>query len=63
VELNPAGDITRIYDKVAQRELLVPSAVASQLRAFEDRPLNWDAWDIDIFYEDKLFLAEPAGEI
>ncbi len=63
VELNPAGDITRIFDKVAGREVLPTGAVANQLQAFEDIPLNWDAWDIDIFYDDKMWLAEPADSI
>jgi alpha-mannosidase len=63
VELNAAGDVTRIYDKVAGREALPPGAVANQLQAFEDRPLNWDAWDIDVFYDDKLWLAEPADAV
>jgi alpha-mannosidase len=63
VELNAAGDITRIYDKVVQREVLAPGAVANQFQAFEDRPLNWDAWDIDIFYDDRRFLAAPAESI
>ncbi len=63
VELNEAGDISRIYDKIAQREVLPEGAVANQFQAFEDRPLDWDAWDIDIFYEDTLFLAEPAESI
>jgi alpha-mannosidase len=31
--------------------------------AFEDRPLEWDAWDIDIFYDDKVYYAEPAASI
>jgi alpha-mannosidase len=60
VELNAAGDITRIYHKPTRREVLPAGALANQLQAFEDRPLAWDAWDVDIFYEDKLFLAEPA---
>jgi alpha-mannosidase len=63
VELNSAGDITRIYDKRAERELLPVGAIANQWQAFEDRPLMWDAWDIDIFYDDKMFLAEPATSI
>jgi alpha-mannosidase len=63
VELNAAGDITRIYDKTEGREVLAPGAVANQFQAFEDRPVNWDAWDIDIFYDDKRFLAEPADAI
>ncbi|MDQ2806151.1 MAG: alpha-mannosidase, partial [Chloroflexota bacterium] len=63
VEIDAAGDITRIYDKRAAREVLPPGAVANQFQAFEDRPLNWDAWDIDIFYDDKQFLAAPAESI
>ena len=63
VELNKSGDITRIYDKEAEREVLPEGAIANQWIAFEDRPLNWDAWDIDIFYEDKSWLAEPALSI
>ncbi len=63
LELNPQGDITRIYDKTSTREVLPPGALANQLQAFEDRPLEWDAWDVDIFYEDKMFLVEPAESI
>ena len=60
VELNAAGDITRIFDKTNAREVLPAGAVANQLQAFEDRPKNWDAWDVDVFYDDKQWLAEPA---
>jgi alpha-mannosidase len=37
--------------------------VANQFQAFEDRPLNWDAWDVDIFYDDKMWASEPASSI
>lgn len=60
VELNDAGDITRLYDKEHQRELLLPGAVANQFMAFEDRPGFWDAWDIEIHYDDRMWLAEPV---
>ncbi|MBU0510994.1 MAG: alpha-mannosidase, partial [Chloroflexi bacterium] len=62
-ELNEAGDITRIFDKIAAREVLPPGAIANQFQAFEDMPLSWDAWDIDIFYDDKMWLAEPATSV
>jgi alpha-mannosidase len=61
VELNADGDITRIYDKVNGREVLPAGAIANQFQAFEDRPLNWDAWDVDIYLSDKCWLAEPAS--
>jgi alpha-mannosidase len=63
VELNTAGDITRLYDKAARREVLPPGAVANQWQAFEDRPMDFDAWDIDIYYDDKMWLADPATSI
>ncbi|MBP6472876.1 MAG: alpha-mannosidase [Chloroflexi bacterium] len=63
VEFNAAGDITRMFDKSSQREVLPLGAIANQWQAFDDRPLNWDAWDIDIYYDDKLYLAEAADSI
>lgn len=63
VELNADGDITRIYDKVNACEVLPAGAVANQFQAHEDRPLNWEAWDVDIFLRDKMWLAEPATSI
>ncbi len=63
VELDTAGDIVRIYDKLNDREVLPPGAIANQFQAFEDRPINPDAWDIDIFYDDRLWLAEPAESV
>ncbi len=52
-ELDASGDITRIYDKQADREVMRPETIGNTLLAFEDRPMNFDAWDIDIFYEDR----------
>lgn len=63
VELNADGDITRIFDKQANREVLAPNSLANQFQAFEDRPSHWDAWDIEIFYDDKMWPAEPASSI
>jgi alpha-mannosidase len=63
IELDASGDITRIYDKVAQREALPQGAIANQFQAFEDRPICWDAWDVDIFYDDKMWTADPATSI
>ena len=63
IELNSEGDITRIYDKVNVREVLPDGAVVGQFQAFGDRPLQWDAWDVFIYYESTMWLAEPATSI
>jgi alpha-mannosidase len=63
VEFSPAGDLIRIYDKANDREVLSPGALANQFQAFEDRPRKYDAWDVEIFYDDKQWLAAPAESI
>jgi alpha-mannosidase len=63
VEINRAGDIVRIFDKANGREVLPDGGIAGQFQAFEDRPMNWDAWDVDIFFDDKMWHAEPAQSI
>ncbi len=63
VEFNSNGDITRIFDKKNNRKVLAPNSIANQFQAFEDRPKSWDAWDVDIFYDDKMWLAEPANSV
>ncbi len=63
VEINLSGDITRIFDKQADREVLPAGTMANTLQAFEDRPMNFDAWDIDIFYEDRTEKVEGVESI
>jgi alpha-mannosidase len=63
VEFDDNGDITRIYDKLHRRDVLATGAIGNQLQAFEDRPMDWDAWDIDIYYDDKMWTSEPAESV
>ena len=53
VEIGPHGMVDRIYDKEVGREVLKPGTNGNRLELFEDRPISWDAWDIDIFFEDR----------
>lgn len=55
LHLNAHGNIIRLYDKRAGRDVLAAGQVGNQLIAYEDRPLNFDAWDIDLFYEEKPY--------
>ncbi|MDJ0755022.1 MAG: alpha-mannosidase [Ardenticatenaceae bacterium] len=57
------GDLTQLFDKEAGRNVLPDGEIGNRFQAFEDRPLNWDAWDIDIFYDDKEWTAEPAHSL
>lgn len=53
VSLSKEGQITGVFDKRAGTNALQPGEIGNQLIAFEDRPICWDAWDIDPSYEDR----------
>jgi alpha-mannosidase len=46
------GNIARIWDEIAQREVLAPEG-GNQLQAFADGGQYWDAWNIDPEYAQK----------
>lgn len=52
--LNDYGQLTRLYDKQEEREVLAHGERGNVLQVFEDKPLDNDAWDIDIFYQQKM---------
>ncbi len=54
VVYNEYGQISRLYDRRADREVIPNGQRANVLQIFEDKPLNNDAWDIDIFYQQKM---------
>lgn len=54
MELNEAGQFIRIYDKENEREIIASGERANVLQVFEDKPFDYDAWNIDIFYQEKM---------
>lgn len=60
LRLDEQARIASLYDKRAEREVFVPGEVGNQLIAFEDRPLNFDAWDINIYYADKPYPIDDV---
>ena len=51
-EFDSKGALISAYDKEIGKEFLIDSG--NILSLYEDRPNNWDAWDIDFFYRDAL---------
>ena len=54
VTLNDRGQLTSVFDKDVEREVLAPGARGNSFQAFEDKPMNFDAWDIDLYYQEKM---------
>lgn len=48
------GHIVSLYDKKHKRSVLKEGEKGNVIQVFEDKPLFWDAWDIDIFYQQKM---------
>ncbi|MCR8642523.1 alpha-mannosidase [Paenibacillus sp. N1-5-1-14] len=51
---NEQGQLTRIYDREEAREVLAAGSRGNVFQIFEDKPLAHEAWDIDIFYQEKM---------
>ena len=51
--LNDMGEISSLFDKEAGR--MVNKGNLNELRAFEDKPMQFDAWDIDVYYKEKPY--------
>ena len=60
VSFNDSGFFTSIYDKEAGRELLKAGKLGNVLKAYEDKPMNYDNWDIDIYYTEKSWLVDDV---
>ena len=54
ITLNEVGQMTSLWDKRASRDVLAPGARGNVLQAFEDKPMKFDAWDLELFYQDKM---------
>ncbi|WP_322907473.1 alpha-mannosidase [Paenibacillus campi] len=54
LEWNASGQLTRVTDLQYEREVLAAGERGNVLQLFEDKPMNFDAWDIDIFYQDRM---------
>ncbi len=54
VTLNECGQLASVFDKRNAREVLAPGARGNVFQAFEDKPMNFDAWDIDLYYLEKM---------
>jgi alpha-mannosidase len=54
------GSITSLVDLAAEREVIAKGGKANQLVVFDDKPLYWQAWDVEVYHlETRKEL--PAG--
>jgi alpha-mannosidase len=62
IHFNEVGQMTSIYDKRGDREVLAKNERGNVFQVFEDKPLAFDAWDIDIYYQEKMLEVQDLVE-
>lgn len=61
VKFSDKGCISGIFDKQARREVIAEGELANEFVLFEDKPVANDAWDVDIYFNDKPLVRN--GEL
>ena len=54
IKWNNVGQLISIFDKENNREVLSKNQKGNVFQIFEDKPMAHEAWDIDIYYQEKM---------
>lgn len=60
VKLDAQGMFTSIYDKDNDREVVQAGERANLIRMYEDKPIYFDNWDIDIYHTEKFWDVDQV---
>lgn len=63
VEFNDEYVITRLYDKINDREVLREGGRANYIEAFEDFPYSYDAWELSNYYTEKKYEINDVSSV
>lgn len=62
VDMASDGSFTSLLDFSENRQVWKAGEAGNRLRIYEDKPIYYDNWDIDVFYTEKYWdLDEPAS--
>lgn len=53
IRWNEDGQLVSIMDLMNNREVLTGEGFGNYFRVYEDKPMDYDAWDIDLYYIEK----------
>jgi len=62
-EFSARGALVSLFDKQAAREVLASGRIGNDFQTFEDKPMNFEAWDIDIYYQDKMLPLDDETSV
>lgn len=62
IQLSETGEFVSLFDKKAKRQVLKKGETGNRLEVFEDRPREFDAWNIDVYYKEKSWVIDNITE-
>lgn len=63
IRLDEKGQFISIYDKLSRREVLTSGKCANVLTIYEDKPYDFDDWNIDAYYKEKHWAVDNVQSI
>jgi len=63
MKLDASAAITSLVDKRGERQVLPAGERGNVLQIFEDKPLSNSAWDIERYFEEKMWEPEPPEKV
>jgi len=60
---NEKGQLSSIFDRENNRQVLAKGELGNVLQVFEDKPMAHDAWDIDIYYQEKMRVVDDLVNV
>ena len=60
VQLTAQGQVVSLIERASGRQCVLPGQPANQLVLYEDLPYNFDAWNVDVYYREKV-LDRPLA--
>lgn len=62
IQLDENCQIVSLYDKENQREVVKSGEYFNELQVFEDYPYQFDAWEINHYYKQKMWVIDNVAE-
>lgn len=65
IDLDKNKEIVSLFDKRLGREVIDKNSYCrgNALLTFEDKPMDFDAWDIDVYYQEKMYTVQDVADI
>jgi len=57
------GFIASLLHKDSGREVLSGNVLGNELRVYEDKPMKWDNWDIDVYHTEKSWVIDETTTV